>query len=52
MTTTTFGFHSTAEEVTHGVDLGGTTWLVTGMNSGIGRPSPRSASRGRASGAS
>jgi WW domain-containing oxidoreductase len=41
MTTTTFGFHSTAEEVTHGVDLGGTTWLVTGMNSGIGLETAR-----------
>jgi WW domain-containing oxidoreductase len=36
-----FGFHSTAEEVTHGIDLTGTTWLVTGCNSGIGRETAR-----------
>ena len=31
-----FGFHSTAEEVTEGLDLHGQTWLVTGSNSGLG----------------
>lgn len=31
-----FGFHSTAEEVTEGLDLSGQTWLVTGSNSGLG----------------
>lgn len=31
-----FGFHSTAEEVTAGLDLSGQTWLVTGSNSGLG----------------
>ncbi|MBM4360135.1 MAG: SDR family NAD(P)-dependent oxidoreductase [Deltaproteobacteria bacterium] len=36
-----FGFHSTAEEVTQGIDLGGTTWLVTGCNSGIGKETAR-----------
>jgi WW domain-containing oxidoreductase len=41
MTQPTFGFHSTAEEVTQGVDLRGTTWLVTGMNSGIGLETAR-----------
>jgi len=35
------GFHSTAEEVTVGRDLTGTTWLVTGVNSGLGRESAR-----------
>ena len=38
---TTFGFHSTAEEVAAGVDLHGTTWLVTGCNSGIGKETAR-----------
>lgn len=32
----TFGFQSTAEEVTAGIDLRGKTMLVTGCNSGIG----------------
>ncbi len=36
-----FGFHSTAEEVTATVDLRGKTWLVTGINSGIGKESAR-----------
>ncbi|KAH9256088.1 hypothetical protein BASA81_005864 [Batrachochytrium salamandrivorans] len=31
-----FTFHSTAEEVTEGIDLSGKTYLVTGSNSGIG----------------
>jgi len=31
-----FNKESTAEEVTEGVDLSGTTWLVTGSNSGLG----------------
>jgi WW domain-containing oxidoreductase len=31
-----FGFSSTAEEVTEGVDLSGKTFLLTGCNSGIG----------------
>ena len=31
-----FGFQSTAEEVTEGLDLQGQTWLVTGSNSGLG----------------
>jgi NAD(P)-dependent dehydrogenase (short-subunit alcohol dehydrogenase family) len=31
-----FGFASTAEEVTAGVDLSGKTMLVTGVNSGLG----------------
>ena len=31
-----FGFESTAEEVTQGLDLSGQTWLVTGTNSGLG----------------
>ena len=37
----TFGAQSTAEEVTAGVDLTGTTWLITGVNSGLGRESAR-----------
>ncbi len=36
-----FGFASTAEEVTEGIDLTGTTWLITGANSGLGRESAR-----------
>jgi NAD(P)-dependent dehydrogenase (short-subunit alcohol dehydrogenase family) len=31
-----FGFNSTAEQVTEGLDLSGQTWLVTGSNSGLG----------------
>jgi NAD(P)-dependent dehydrogenase (short-subunit alcohol dehydrogenase family) len=41
MADSTFGFHSTAEEVTQGIDLAGTTWLVTGVNSGIGTETAR-----------
>lgn len=37
----TFGFESTAEQVTDGLDLRGTTWLVTGFASGIGRETAR-----------
>jgi len=36
-----FGYGSTAEEVTAGLDLSGKTFLVTGMNSGIGLESAR-----------
>ena len=36
-----FGFESTAEQVTDGVDLTGTRWLVTGCNSGLGRETSR-----------
>lgn len=31
-----FDFESTAEEVTEGLDLRGTWWLITGCNSGLG----------------
>jgi WW domain-containing oxidoreductase len=31
-----FGFDSTAEDVTEGLDLSGQRWLVTGVNSGLG----------------
>jgi len=34
-------FHSTAEAVTAGIDLTGTTWVITGVNSGLGRESAR-----------
>ncbi|MEZ4237917.1 MAG: SDR family NAD(P)-dependent oxidoreductase [Myxococcota bacterium] len=37
----TFGAASTAEEVTEGIDLRGTTWLVTGVNSGLGEETAR-----------
>ncbi len=37
----TFGFESTAEEVTAGVDLSGQAWLVTGCNSGLGLETAR-----------
>src|SRR5690349_14808434 len=33
---TTFGFHSTAEEVVNGIDLSETRIIVTGRSSGIG----------------
>ena len=36
-----FGRHSTAWEVTEGLDLTGTTWLITGVNSGLGKESAR-----------
>ena len=36
-----FGFDSTAEQVTEGIDLTGTTWLITGSNSGLGLESAR-----------
>lgn len=36
-----FGFESTAEQVTEGIDLSGTQWLVTGCNSGIGLETAR-----------
>lgn len=36
-----FGFHSTAEEVTNGVDLTGQSWLITGVNSGLGYETAR-----------
>lgn len=32
---------TTAEEVTRGLDLSGTTWLVTGVNSGLGHETAR-----------
>jgi len=36
-----FGFHSTAEDVTEGLDLSGQTWLITGVNSGLGYETAR-----------
>ena len=36
-----FGYGSTAEEVTQGIDLHGRTMLVTGCNSGLGRETAR-----------
>ena len=36
-----FGASSTAEEVTEGLDLTGRTWLITGVNSGLGYESAR-----------
>jgi len=36
-----FGASTTAEEVTEGLDLSGTTWLVTGVNSGLGYETAR-----------
>lgn len=38
---TVFGEKSTAEEVTAGLDLTGTTWLITGCNSGLGYETAR-----------
>lgn len=38
---TGFGYSSTAEEVTAGVDLAGKTFLVTGCNSGLGTETVR-----------
>ncbi|MEO0602418.1 MAG: SDR family NAD(P)-dependent oxidoreductase [Myxococcota bacterium] len=36
-----FGFDSTAEDVTDGLDLSGQTWLITGVNSGLGLETAR-----------
>jgi len=36
-----FGYASTAEEVTEGVDLSGKSFLITGVNSGLGRETAR-----------
>jgi NAD(P)-dependent dehydrogenase (short-subunit alcohol dehydrogenase family) len=36
-----FGYGSTAEDVTNGIDLHGQTMLVTGCNSGLGRETAR-----------
>lgn len=36
-----FGYASTAEEVTDGIDLSGKTVLITGVNSGLGEESAR-----------
>lgn len=36
-----FGYGSTAEEVTQGLDLSGKTYLITGSNSGIGEETAR-----------
>jgi hypothetical protein len=36
-----FGYGSTGEDVTKGLDLGGRTILLTGCNSGIGKESLR-----------
>ncbi|HHO50374.1 MAG TPA: SDR family oxidoreductase [Deltaproteobacteria bacterium] len=36
-----FGADSTAEQVTEGLDLSGTTWLVTGVSSGLGLETAR-----------
>ncbi|HEY1088297.1 MAG TPA: SDR family NAD(P)-dependent oxidoreductase, partial [Archangium sp.] len=36
-----FGYASTAEDVTQGLDLTGTTYLVTGVNSGLGAETVR-----------
>ncbi|MEO0601132.1 MAG: SDR family oxidoreductase [Myxococcota bacterium] len=38
---TGFGYNSTAEEVTDGLDLSGKTYLVTGCNSGLGLETSR-----------
>ena len=38
---TDFNFHSTAEEVTNNLDLTGQTFLITGVNSGLGKESAR-----------
>lgn len=38
---TEFNFHSTAEEVTMNLDLTGQTFLITGVNSGLGKESAR-----------
>ena len=36
-----FGYGSTAEEVTEGLDLRGRRYLVTGCNAGLGRETAR-----------
>jgi NAD(P)-dependent dehydrogenase (short-subunit alcohol dehydrogenase family) len=36
-----FNFHSSAEEVTEGIDLTGQYWLITGSNSGLGKETVR-----------
>ena len=36
-----FGFDSTAEQVSDGIDLSGRTYLVTGCNSGLGYETTR-----------
>ena len=36
-----FGYRSTAETVTHGLDLSGKTYLVTGCSTGLGRETLR-----------
>ncbi len=36
-----FGKTSTAEQVTEGLDLSGTTWVITGCNSGLGYETAR-----------
>lgn len=41
MALTDFGFDSTAEEVTAGLDLGGKAFVVTGCNSGLGLETTR-----------
>src|SRR6185369_6419718 len=42
---TSFGFHSTAEEVLDGVDLSGMRAVVTGASSGIGVETVRALAR-------
>ena len=37
----TFGFQTTAEQVTEGRNLSGQTWLITGVNSGLGYETAR-----------
>jgi WW domain-containing oxidoreductase len=41
MSSSRFGISSTAEQVTEGRDLSGTTWLITGCNSGLGHETAR-----------
>ena len=36
-----YGFQSTAEEVTEGCSLQGQSWLITGVNSGLGYETAR-----------
>ena len=36
-----FGFDSTAEQVTEGLNLSGQRWLITGVNSGLGHETAR-----------